>query len=96
MVFCTHVLNEVSLNRTREAFLILIQCASLVREISAHIAKEVIRAAQKAVCVFRLPICILVADLCFLYLQGVDRSPDLRTKSDSELLQFINSKMWNP
>ncbi|KAF8196005.1 hypothetical protein BJ912DRAFT_955866 [Pholiota molesta] len=46
-----------------------------IREISAHIAKEVIRAAQKA---------------------GVDRSPDLRTKSDSDLLHFINSKMWNP
>ncbi|KAF8955328.1 hypothetical protein BDZ97DRAFT_1907703 [Flammula alnicola] len=46
-----------------------------IREISAHIAKEVIHAAQKA---------------------GVDRSPDLRTKNDAELLDFINSKMWKP
>ncbi|KAF8802269.1 hypothetical protein BYT27DRAFT_7197368 [Phlegmacium glaucopus] len=46
-----------------------------IREISAHIAKEVIRAAQKA---------------------GVDRSPDLRTMADEELLEFINSHMWDP
>lgn len=46
-----------------------------IREISAFIAKEVIRAAQKA---------------------GVDRSTDLRTLSDAELLQFVKSKMWNP
>jgi len=46
-----------------------------IREISAHIAKKVIRAAQNA---------------------GVDRSPDLRTKTDAELLQFVNSKMWTP
>ncbi|KAF8155726.1 hypothetical protein B0H34DRAFT_659414 [Crassisporium funariophilum] len=46
-----------------------------IREISAHIAKEVIRAAQKA---------------------GVDRSPDLRSMTDNELLTFVNQKMWNP
>ncbi|KIM46656.1 hypothetical protein M413DRAFT_440258 [Hebeloma cylindrosporum] len=46
-----------------------------IREISAFIAKEVIRAAQKA---------------------GVDHSPDLRTKSDQELIAFIDRKMWKP
>ncbi|CAA7268237.1 unnamed protein product [Cyclocybe aegerita] len=46
-----------------------------IREISAFIAKEVIRAAQKS---------------------GVDRSPDLRNKSDAELISFINQKMWKP
>ncbi|KAH9478410.1 NADP-dependent malic enzyme [Psilocybe cubensis] len=46
-----------------------------IREISVFIAKEVIRAAQKA---------------------GVDRSPALRTKSDSELMRFISQRMWNP
>ncbi|KAF9467963.1 hypothetical protein BDZ94DRAFT_920322 [Collybia nuda] len=46
-----------------------------IREISAHIAKEVIRASQKA---------------------GVDRSTELRTMTDTELLKFINNKMWNP
>ncbi|TFK38172.1 hypothetical protein BDQ12DRAFT_684090 [Crucibulum laeve] len=46
-----------------------------IREISAFIAKEVIRAAQKA---------------------GVDRSTDLRSMSDAELITFINGKMWNP
>lgn len=46
-----------------------------IRDISAFIAKEVIRAAQKA---------------------NVDRSTQLRTMSDSELLAFINQKMWNP
>lgn len=46
-----------------------------IREISAQIARDVIRAAQKA---------------------GVDRSPDLRTMSDAELLAFVKRKMWNP
>jgi malate dehydrogenase (oxaloacetate-decarboxylating)(NADP+) len=46
-----------------------------IREIGAFIAKEVIRAAQKA---------------------GVDRSINLRSMSDDELLAFVNSKMWNP
>ncbi|KAF9009971.1 hypothetical protein BDQ17DRAFT_1347251 [Cyathus striatus] len=46
-----------------------------IREISAHIAKEVIRAAQKA---------------------GIDRSTDLRSMSDVEMLKFIKNKMWNP
>jgi malate dehydrogenase (oxaloacetate-decarboxylating)(NADP+) len=46
-----------------------------IREISAHIARTVIRAAQKA---------------------GVDRNAELRTKSDGELLEYINSKMWQP
>ncbi|GLB42386.1 putative malic enzyme [Lyophyllum shimeji] len=46
-----------------------------IREISAHIAKEVVRAAQKA---------------------GVDRSTELRKLSDQELLEFVQSKMWNP
>ena len=27
---------------------------------------------------------------------GVDRSPDLRTKSDAELLAFVQERMWNP
>ncbi|KAF7344406.1 Malic enzyme [Mycena sanguinolenta] len=27
---------------------------------------------------------------------GVDRHPELRAMSDSELLAFVNSKMWNP
>jgi malate dehydrogenase (oxaloacetate-decarboxylating)(NADP+) len=47
----------------------------LVREISAFIAKEVIRAAQKA---------------------NVDRSTQLRSMNDDELLTLINQKMWNP
>ncbi|KAF9071618.1 malic enzyme [Rhodocollybia butyracea] len=46
-----------------------------IREIGAFIAKEVIRAAQKA---------------------GVDRSTNLRSMSDTELLAFVNSKMWSP
>lgn len=46
-----------------------------IREISARIVKDVIRAAQKA---------------------GVDRSPELRTMEDAELLKFINGRMWNP
>ncbi|KAF5378751.1 hypothetical protein D9615_006974 [Tricholomella constricta] len=46
-----------------------------IREISAHIAKEVIRAAQKA---------------------NVDRSTELRSLNDGELLKLVNSKMWNP
>ncbi|KAJ3975784.1 hypothetical protein EV361DRAFT_886881 [Lentinula raphanica] len=46
-----------------------------IREIGAFIAKEVIRAAQKA---------------------GVDRSTDLRSMSDEELLAFVSSKMWTP
>ncbi|KAG5650459.1 hypothetical protein H0H81_012181 [Sphagnurus paluster] len=46
-----------------------------IREISAHIATEVIRAAQKA---------------------GVDRTAALRNMGDFELLNHVNSKMWNP
>lgn len=46
-----------------------------IRDISAQIARDVIRAAQKA---------------------GVDRSPDLRTMSDADLLAFVKRKMWKP
>jgi len=46
-----------------------------IRDISAQIARDVIRAAQKA---------------------GVDRSPDLRTMSDVDLLAFVKRKMWKP
>jgi hypothetical protein len=31
-----------------------------------------------------------------IFLQGVDRSPDLRKLNDAELLAFIETKMWNP
>ncbi|KJA25545.1 hypothetical protein HYPSUDRAFT_37540 [Hypholoma sublateritium FD-334 SS-4] len=64
-----------SLTKEEHALGLIYPQIERIREISAHIAKEVIRAAQKS---------------------GVDRSPDLRTKTDAELLQFINSKMWNP
>lgn len=66
--------------------------ACLVREISAFIAKEVLRAAQKAV---RTP-SFSVANIADMYLQNVDRSPELRTMTDEELLTFVNGKMWNP
>ncbi|KIY66306.1 malic enzyme [Cylindrobasidium torrendii FP15055 ss-10] len=46
-----------------------------IREISTFIAKQVIRAAQKA---------------------NVDDSESLRTMSDSALMQWIPTKMWNP
>ncbi|KAH6918108.1 malate dehydrogenase [Coprinopsis sp. MPI-PUGE-AT-0042] len=46
-----------------------------IREISAQIARDVIRAAQKA---------------------GVDRSPDLRKMTDTDLLAFVKRKMWKP
>ncbi|KAK1225089.1 hypothetical protein PQX77_011958 [Marasmius sp. AFHP31] len=48
---------------------------SRIREISAFIAKEVIRTAQR---------------------ENVDRSPELRSMNDDQLLAFVNSKMWNP
>ncbi|PPR01997.1 hypothetical protein CVT24_011120 [Panaeolus cyanescens] len=64
-----------SLTEEEKALGLLYPRIERIREISAHLAKEVIRAAQKA---------------------GVDRSPDLRTMSDSELSRFITRKMWNP
>jgi len=64
-----------SLNDEERSLGLLYPRIERIREISAFIAKEVIRAAQKA---------------------GVDRSPDLRAKSDPELMQFINHKMWDP
>ncbi|KAJ3515543.1 hypothetical protein NLJ89_g1685 [Agrocybe chaxingu] len=64
-----------SLTDEERALGLLYPQVNRIREISAFIAKEVVRAAQKS---------------------GVDRSPDLRNKSDDELLSFINQKMWKP
>jgi malate dehydrogenase (oxaloacetate-decarboxylating)(NADP+) len=64
----------------------------IVRQISAQIARQVIRTAQQAVGFY-----------LFSYFtshqpefQGVDRSSDLRSMSDAELLSFVESKMWDP
>jgi malate dehydrogenase (oxaloacetate-decarboxylating)(NADP+) len=71
---------------------LLIMLVCLVREISADIAKEVIRKAQKAV---MFP-CLLLPGQFLRSCQGVDRSPDLQTMNDHELLNYINRKMWKP
>lgn len=66
---------------------------TIVREISAQIARDVIRAAQKAVC---YPIYGYILATFHTFLQGVDRSPDLHKLNDIELLAFVKTKMWNP
>jgi len=64
-----------SLNAEERSLGLLYPHIERIREISAFIAKDVIRAAQKA---------------------GVDRHSDLRSMNDKELIEFINSRMWNP
>jgi malate dehydrogenase (oxaloacetate-decarboxylating)(NADP+) len=64
-----------ALNEDERALDMLYPRLERIREISAFIAKEVIRAAQKA---------------------GVDRSIDLRTMNDEELLDWVKAKMWVP
>ncbi|KAF9269657.1 malic enzyme [Marasmius fiardii PR-910] len=64
-----------SLTAEEQSLGLLYPSVSRIRDISALIAKDVIRAAQK---------------------EGVDRSTGLRSKSDAELIAFIESKMWNP
>ncbi|KAJ7185382.1 hypothetical protein C8R46DRAFT_882112 [Mycena filopes] len=64
-----------SLTQDEEAAGLLYPQIERIREISADIALQVIRAAQDA---------------------GVDRHPELRAMNDTELLAFVNGKMWNP
>jgi hypothetical protein len=53
---------------------------------------QVIRAAQEAV---RLSFSAWCFCLTIPH-QGVDRHIELRSMNDTELLSFVNSKMWNP
>ncbi|KAJ7635027.1 hypothetical protein FB45DRAFT_1056974 [Roridomyces roridus] len=64
-----------SLTREEEEMGLLYPQVSRIREISADITVQVIRAAQAA---------------------GVDRYTELRAKNDTELLDFVAGKMWNP
>jgi malate dehydrogenase (oxaloacetate-decarboxylating)(NADP+) len=65
-----------------------------IREISAQIAMTVIRAAQNAVRISCTGPISRSPDICFA--QGVDRSVALRNKTDTQLLEFVKSKMWQP
>lgn len=65
-----------------------------IRTISVRIACNVIRAAQKEVhsCIYMF---YRVAADC-ASLKGVDRSIDLRTMSEDDLMAWIKKKMWSP
>ena len=64
-----------------------------VREISADIAKQVIRDAQRAV---RLSSPTVIFNTSEFAKQGVDRSIELRSMNDTQLIAYIMRKMWNP
>ncbi len=67
-----------------------------IRDISAEIARSVIRAAQKEVCSLQPLLLKTGVDIGRLIFQGVDRAAELKVMDDEALLRYVKSRMWNP
>jgi len=83
-----------SLNEDERASDLLYPRLERIREISVFIATRVIRKAQEEVRHQILHNKHLTSPISFH--QGVDRNSDLRPLSDTQLLAYVTSKMWNP